>query len=60
MDLVELPTEDRIKGGMQNDAAMTAEDDESFKPIWVALIWPAVPYGLFQETDALTRTELLI
>lgn len=48
-------------GGMQNDAAMpTDEEDKPFKPVFVAFIWPAVPYDFFEEQDALTRTELLM
>lgn len=44
-------------GGMQNDSAMP---QDGFNPIWVAFIWPAVPYDFFNEADALTRAELLI
>lgn len=45
-------------GGMQNDAAMPLDDD-SFRPIFVAFIWPAVPIEFGKEPDALTRMELL-
>lgn len=44
-------------GGMQNDGAMPTED---FNPVWVAFIWPAVPFEFAQTDDALTRAELLI
>lgn len=33
---------------------------EDFFPIFVAFIWPAVPQDFIKETDALTRTQLLI
>ncbi|KAI0562369.1 hypothetical protein FGB62_61g193 [Gracilaria domingensis] len=46
-------------GGMQDDRAMPGESD-SFKPIFVAFIWPAVPHGFGQTDDALTKAELLV
>lgn len=45
-------------GGMQNDCAMPTEED-GFKPMFVAFIWPAVPYSFMQSDDALTRAQLL-
>lgn len=49
-------------GGMQDDEAMPSGNDEEnpFKPCFVAFTWPGVPFEFFKAKDALTRTELLV
>lgn len=43
-------------GGMQNDTEMPSDD---FKPMWVCIVWPSLPYGAATSDDALTRMELI-
>lgn len=45
--------------GMQDDHTMPPESDD-FRPIWIAFIWPALPFEFFKKNnDALTRAELV-